>query len=32
MAAGMAQLAQDLTFSVADAVARSGASWQDSAI
>lgn len=32
MAAGMAQLAQDSTFSVADAVARSGASWQDSAI
>lgn len=30
--AGMAQLAQDSTFSVADAVARAGASWQDSAI
>lgn len=32
MAAGMAQLAQDSTFSVADAVARVGASWQDSAV
>ena len=30
--AGMAQLAQNSTFSVADAVARVGASWQDSAI